>query len=766
MRPRLERGLLALVIACLGTANAGAAPPVDVQTVRVGFSNNEKTNLFKVGAWTPVWVQLGAGANGFEGILEVVAPDDGGTPVAFHERVQILPKESKRIVTYARPGDRNPEFTVRVLDNGGRRAANDYNTSSTGAVLNAVQPDGTMLITLGKTAGVELLPGLSAFNVDKTQGASELVVASIDSMTGTLPGRWYGYDAATAVVLDTSDRDVMSALGAFRGPALADWVRRGGHLVVAVGRDWQAVRDSFLGAMLPAWPTDQVKVSSLEALDVYAGTGANKQTKQITPPGSPPVMITKLEDVEKRGGKVLAATGDLPLVVRGSFGFGQVTMVGLDVDQKPFATWEDRPMFWVRTIDLRRRSGENANANMPGMGGGRMYQANESDLAGTLRRALEQFPGVQLVPFGWVAFFIFVYILLIGPGDYLFLKKVVKRMELTWITFPVIVVTVSLLAYYAAYVVKGSELRVNKVDVVDVDEAAGILRGSSWINIFSPQNRDYDVAVIPRSLDVHDPNDDPKAAPRPPVGTEVVVSWFNAPEPGFGGMGGQSRLSFSNNGYSYSPVGAAESLESVRVPIWSTKCLTARWFGQTNSLVESKLRPVGLNQIEGTITNHTPFPLDDAVLVFGRQIYTLKSIAPGATVRINAGETRFLSGRLKEDQASYSTGNRYDTSSNVNRSNLLFAMMFHDSLGSAASGESLLTNMPLHYLDLSGQVTLGRPMLVAKMKRSGARLVLAHAPSPPKIDETTLLRVILPLEAAAAPPAKPAKDKADEKEGR
>ena len=42
-------------------------------------------------------------------------------------------------------------------------------------------------------------------------------------------------------------------------------------------------------------------------------------------------------------------------------------------------------------------------------------------------------------------------------------------MELTWITFPTIVVTVSLLAYYAAYVVKGTDLRVNKIDVVDID---------------------------------------------------------------------------------------------------------------------------------------------------------------------------------------------------------------------------------------------------------------------------------------------------------
>ena len=110
---------------------------------------------------------------------------------------------------------------------------------------------------------------------------------------------------------------------------------------------------------------------------------------------------------------------------------------------------------------------------------GRIYQSGITDLASLLRQALEQFATVKPVSFGWVAFFIFLYILLIGPGDYLFLKHVLKRMELTWVTFPVIVVTVSLLAYVAAYSIKGRDLRVNKVDVVDVDQPAGLRGGAA-----------------------------------------------------------------------------------------------------------------------------------------------------------------------------------------------------------------------------------------------------------------------------------------------
>src|SRR5208337_3627925 len=93
----------------------------------------------------------------------------------------------------------------------------------------------------------------------------------------------------------------------------------------------------------------------------------------------------------------------------------------------------------------------------PGMVGGRFNPYGITDLSSQLRAALEQFPGVKLIPFGWVAFYIFLYILLIGPGDYFFLKKVLKRMELTWITFPTIVLTVSLLAYFAAYRLKGND---------------------------------------------------------------------------------------------------------------------------------------------------------------------------------------------------------------------------------------------------------------------------------------------------------------------
>ena len=752
MRPgRAERqgrrygaGLLALAAsaAACGMTPAGArgAGP-EVTNLRVGFTNNASGNLFKIGTWTPVWVQVKGGTERFSGVVEVEVPDDDGTPTLFRQVLDVAAGGDQTVVTYARPGSRDPGFTLRLYDEKGRRVGPVVDGSQL-AQLNPVQADETLLVTLGKAQGVEQIPSLPGFTQERNNSGTgpSVAVARVESSARTMPGRWYGYDSAEAVVVDTNDKDVMEAL-TVRGQGLVDWVARGGHLVVAVGGNWQSVRDSVLGPILPAVPAGQERVASLDALESYASA-----TKQIAPPGSGGAQVAKLEQVEERNGRVLLAAGAVPLVVRGPYGFGRVTLLTFDVDQKPFADWADRALFWVKATDLKRGSASGTGAETIRAGGGqRLYQSGVSDLATQLRTSLEQFPGVKLIPFGWVAFFIFLYILLIGPGDYLFLKKVVKRMELTWVTFPLIVLSVSLLAYAAAYFVKGKELRVNKVDVVDVDVASGVSRGTSFVNLFSPQNRDYGVGFEPVPLDKPA---DPVArggAVRPPAGTEVLTSWLGVPEPGFGGMGGTNRIGFTGGGYASEPVGGSERLEGVRIPIWSTKLLTGRWFGPAGApAVESDVTPAGTDRLAGTVTNRLDVPLNDAVLAYGKNVYELKTIAPGATVRVELAADRQLRGFLK-DRTRDDLPNAAAPASKLNRADLALALMFHDGGTSSVSTEASLASNPLHYLDLTGQLALDRPMLVARLERPAARLVLENAPANPRVEQTTMLRVILPL---------------------
>ena len=102
----------------------------------------------------------------------------------------------------------------------------------------------------------------------------EIVTARIDVENGLIPSRWYGYDAATAIVLDTNDRNAMSTLDAL--PAASRWSTGSsaeGTWWSPWDANWQVVRDSVLAPILPGLPTGQERVTSLEALDAYRRLG-------------------------------------------------------------------------------------------------------------------------------------------------------------------------------------------------------------------------------------------------------------------------------------------------------------------------------------------------------------------------------------------------------------------------------------------------------------------------------------------------------------
>jgi hypothetical protein len=183
----------------------------------------------------------------------------------------------------------------------------------------------------------------------------------------------------------------------------------------------------------------------------------------------------------------------------------------------------------------------------------------------------------------------------------------------------------------------------------------------------------------------------------------------------------------------------------VRIPIWSTKTITAQWFGSGGPLVDADLHRVGTDRLSGAVTNRQSYPLRDSILAYGRQVYQLGTLVPGATVRVALAENRDLSGLMKAKAPNYLPDQPGSGNAKINRPDLLLALMFHDSESNRSSGHSL-SNSVLEDLDLTGQLAVDRPILVARIDRPGAQLALGNAPSTPKVDQTTMLRVILPLQ--------------------
>src|SRR5207245_4443414 len=114
--------------------------------------------------------------------------------------------------------------------------------------------------------------------------------------------------------------------------------------------------------------------------------------------------------------------------------------------------------------DLAPRVGNQADPN---------DQRGANDLSTDLQRTLDNFD-VRVIPFGYVALFIILYIVVVGPLDFLVLKYVFKRLEWTWFTFPTVVLAVSVAAYFTAYAIKGNDLKINKVDIIDIDQRTNL----------------------------------------------------------------------------------------------------------------------------------------------------------------------------------------------------------------------------------------------------------------------------------------------------
>jgi hypothetical protein len=316
-------------------------------------------------------------------------------------------------------------------------------------------------------------------------------------------------------------------------------------------------------------------------------------------------------------------------VVQSAFGLGRVTLVAIDLDRSPFLEYAGRPEFWdliLKEGGSARASAASAQRNITYYGPG-IQSDTEDELANSIRTHIDTFEGVPVISFGWVAMFILMYTLLIGPVEYLVLKNVFKRLELTWITFPIIVLTVSAIAYFTAYSLKGDDLKINKLDVVDVDPASNRVYGRTWFTIFSPRIETYTITTEPVTGWAAVDRDQP--AP--------LVDWLGGSRTGRGGIFSrryQYHVDPDTNAF-------ADGLVGVPIQVWSTKAFSSEWSARLDladpPVISDLIHPPADRQaVAGTFTLNLPIKeLRDVWLIYAGKAYRYNDpIAPGTTVNV------------------------------------------------------------------------------------------------------------------------------------
>jgi hypothetical protein len=658
---------------------AQAVSEPKIETVRVGFPSgqggqgDQESRRSRNGAWCPVYVKLKAGDKGnprgaFKVVLETHDSEDAG--YRYTVAVPALAaNEDFNAVAYVRPGNDASDFIVTLQTASGRVVQSVPKVTRTNEPLG---PRDQLYLAIGAR-----LPGLRrALLLQQRQqnprpgqpqapNPNELPPQAEDNLeegevkgfgflesARLMPDLWFGYDAVDMAVLTTSSADFVTALlgddAANQRKALGEWVRRGGTLVVSVGHNHQLAAE-LLGKMpLPGYDKmplldctlkGSVNRDSLRQVGRWIKDGQGGQLSAWTNAGG--VRLGKVEVADLAPGpgvQVLvrepAADGDpeRPVMVQASCGLGRVVLVAFDVDGPPFTTWQGQRAFWdtlVKEIGpqqvpqgLRdggfRPAGRRFN---PGFG-----DQDPAEIYAALQGGLENFEDVPVVSFGWVALFILVYIVLVGPLDYFVLKKVFKRLELTWITFPAVVLIISVAAYFTAYALKGDDLRVSKVDLVEIDLHTPQVYGSTWFALFSPRIQNYTIGVEPVA-------GDGRGGPGwvdPPTGGDGVhstmVSVMDTPDK----TTRQGSQGLFRRPYEYAP--DAAGLERVPIPVWASRAFSASWrapFNPDRPPIAAELtRRETADLPKGTIKNNLPVELQGVTVFWRGKWYDFGNLTP------------------------------------------------------------------------------------------------------------------------------------------
>jgi len=717
---------------CLPSVQGQQGARPEIVGVRVGIAGK-----YKPGLWTPVEVLLRGGSEAWLGRVSVVVPDGDGVPCRFacpaEAPLRIGPGQSASAMLYAKLGRTESALTAELRVSDDLVAQRVFKAGASGSP--SVFPR-----ALASTDGLVVAVGPESLAVEETfaglrQLAGGRTAAARVADAAELPAHWCGYEGVDVMVLATGDPKPYAAIKPDSPQVLAleQWVRMGGAILLCAGRNAEAMLspNGPLARFAPGRLVRMLPLRQSSAIEAFCGSSVS-----VPREGMGRQLNLRVPQFAAVQGTVEAREGNLPLVIRRTLGFGGVVFAAFDPETPPLRDWVDRRLLLDKLLDVDAAPPETARAS------GVALHYGYDDVAGQLRSALDQFPEVPFIPFWIVVALVAGYLVLIGPVDYFFLRRLGGRMTLTWITFPLIVVAFCLGAYLLAHRFKGDQVRLNQVDLVDVDLMSGRIRGTSWATMFSPRVERSRVTFEPRELSG-------KEAP----GAEVVTCWLGLPGEAFGGMNPKTAAPVVwKEAYECSP--RLDALAGVPVQIWSTKSFSARWTAKTSAKPEARI--VQQDRVPvGTITNTLAVPLSECLLCYGRWAYRLGDLAPGESAQVGPSSERrdlttLLTGRRLLFEEGVQRATPYDRGS-VDVAYIVRAMMFFEAAGGYRY--TGLAHRHHGFVDVSDLLKTEHAVLVAigpmrdpQSPYHGSRLLRDGQPLlGPQDRHTTIYRFVLPV---------------------
>jgi hypothetical protein len=592
------QGVLFLLL--LALAPARAALQFDVF---VGYGDN---NVVHEAAWFPVACEVLNDGAPFVGVFELANESAGRTQI--RQVTLELPTNTRKrfVVPVFASGGRYARWSARLLDERGKVRGERSNVQAKDRSW-----DTFMMGALPRSfSGLPALPEPKSRQEDYHPVVARLQVDQFPDSPIALEG-------LQAIYLN-SEKALDLKLNQIS--ALMAWLQAGGHLILAVEQLADLTGTPWLQSLAPCELTaiESVKFDG-EFLEWLRGPemkaesdSPTSSSPRVTPPRRPNAprasnrrssrasqieMIEKLEadpsfdqaelpvgTGQLRDGQTLLATRGIPLVIQAKRGRGLITLLPFSPEREPFRSWKHRDWFWAKVAGLPPLVFTAENFNRYG----------GSSIDGVIGAMIDS-AQIRKLPVTWLLLLLVVYLVVIGPLDQFWLKRIGKQMW-TWITFPAYVALFSGLIYFIGYKLRAGETEWNELHFVDVLPRGekSELHGRTYASVYSPVNAKYELI-----------SDQPHATLR----SEFQGSWSGAQE------SGRANVEQRPKGF------RAE----IFVPVWTSQMYVSDWWQPADHPITCRLMSKG-DAWEVTVGNRLNREVEVLHLALQGKIYALGQV--------------------------------------------------------------------------------------------------------------------------------------------
>ncbi len=567
---RLPAGIgLAFLVAALALpATAGAVQAAtNPLSIKVEFGYH---NAIRLGQWMPVTIDLTNDGPAVDGTLEVqvafsAQPGMYGIsgPAVYDTPISLAAGAAKHVRTYLVQDNPGSTINVRIVQDRRVVLSQDAPNPITATVLIGVASD-------------------------RPRAFDDFAAVHPGGISATVVHLGLEDIADSAVVLRgfnilAVDDFATDSLTAGQRAAIADYVQNGGSLFVGTGASWRKTLAGLPAGILPMQISGSTTLASSPALGGLSGVEVATGT-----------LI---------GGHAWLSEGDRPLLAERTVGSGSVTMATFDWNQEPIAGWGGTgPLLrqsLVRTVYA------NQSDQFSTMGKGMPFGsqgASVSQRSAALTAALGNMPALDLPSLALIGALLFIYVLLVGPVNYLVLRSIHRR-ALAWITVPLIAIVAAGGAYGAGVFNKGQSAQTNQVSVLHLQPGWDHAYQETYAGVLVPTRGDYVVNI---------------------AGNRQLISPISA----------NSGQPFPNS--SRNAIRVNVGSDAIALPAMTA--FTLRGFA-VEGLTAAPHLTASLQLVNGTLTgtihNLSSITFTDEVVIAGDSYQKLDSLGPGASAAVS-----------------------------------------------------------------------------------------------------------------------------------